>query len=208
MLKDKIRKVFNERFEKSPELIVKAPGRINIIGEHTDYNLGFVLPAAIDYYMYLGFVQNDLNKYRIYSIDFNEQVIIENQDLIPDDNSWLNLIKGVIHQLKDNISGFDMVFCGNIPSGAGLSSSAALCCGTTFGISSLFKLELEKWDIAKTAQKSEHTFAMVQCGIMDQFACMFGKPGIALILDCLSLEYQESEIDISGYEILLLDSNV
>lgn len=208
MLERKVTDAFKEVYESQPEVLVKAPGRINIIGEHTDYNLGYVLPAAIDYHIFLGIKKNDLNTYRIYSIDYDRQVEITREELVPDDSSWLNLIKGIIFQLKDRITGFDLAFCGNIPSGAGLSSSAALCCGTAFAFSSLFDLKMDKWEIAKTAQKSEHTFAKVKCGIMDQFASMFGREDHVLILDCLTHQYEESKIDISGYELLLIDSGV
>ena len=208
MLEGKVKDFFQNTYNSQPEVLVKAPGRINIIGEHTDYNLGFVLPAAIDYHIFLGLKKNDLNTFRIYSIDYDERVEIKPEELVRGDSTWLNLIKGIIFQLKDRISGFDLAFCGNIPAGAGLSSSAALCCGTAFGLSHLFDLKMSKWDLAKTAQQSEHTFALVQCGIMDQFASLFGREDHVLVLDCLTHEYEESKIDISGYELILIDSNV
>lgn len=208
MLEDKLKKVFISKYKKSPDLLIKAPGRINIIGEHTDYNLGYVLPAAIDHYMYLGISKNNSNQLNVFSMDYADCFSISLHDIEPCNVSWLNLICGVIDQLKDDISGFDLVFCGDIPEGAGLSSSAALCCGTAYGLSKLFELNLGKWDIAKIAQKAEHTFAHVQCGIMDQFACMFGLTNHVLLLDCQSLEFEESEIDMAGYKFVLLDSNV
>ncbi|MEL6560440.1 MAG: galactokinase [Bacteroidota bacterium] len=208
MLEGKVKDVFQTVYHSQPEVLVKAPGRINIMGEHTDYNLGFVLPAAIDYHIFLGLKKNDHNTFRIYSIDYDEQVEIKPDELVRDDSTWLNLIKGIIFQLNDQITGFDLAFCGNIPSGAGLSSSAALCCGTAFALSHLFDLKMSKWDLAKIAQKSEHTFALVQCGIMDQFASLFGMEDHVLILDCLNHEYEASKIDISGYELILIDSNV
>jgi len=208
MLESKIKRVFTSNFGTTPDVIAKAPGRINIIGEHTDYNLGYVLPAAIDHYMYIGLIKNHTNTFNIYSVDYDINTSFQIDQIAPSDLSWLNLIKGVVDQLKDRIAGFDLVFCGDIPEGAGLSSSAALCCGTAFAISNLFDLNLEKWDIAKIAQKSEHTYAKVQCGIMDQFASMFGMTNHVLMLDCLTLTYKALEIDISGHQFILLDSNV
>lgn len=187
---------------------MKAPGRINIMGEHTDYNLGYVLPAAIDHHMYIGFAKNDTGTFNAYSIDYDQTESVALSEVAPSDVSWLSLIAGVVDQLKDKIQGFDLAFYGDIPEGAGLSSSAALCCGTGFGIDQLFDLQLEKWDIAKIAQNSEHNFAGVKCGIMDQFASMFGLTNHVLILDCADLTYQESEIDTAGYKFILVDSNV
>lgn len=208
MLENKIRDIFRKKFGKEPEVIVKSPGRINIIGEHTDYNLGYVLPAAIENYMFIGLSKNDSGEFNLYSLDYNESFTASHDTIKESGTSWLNLVYGVIHQLKDDISGFDLVFCGDIPEGAGLSSSAALCCGTGFGISRLFDLNIENWDIAKIAQKSEHDFAHVQCGIMDQFACIFGLTNHVLLLDCLDLSYKESPIDISGHKFVLINSNV
>lgn len=208
MPENKVKNVFESKFDRVPDIIVKAPGRINIIGEHTDYNDGYVLPAAIDKYMYLALAKNNTNTFNIYSVDFDQQVAVLSDNIVPGKISWLNLINGVINQLKDRISGFDLVFSGEVPVGAGLSSSAALCCGTAFGISTLFDLNLEKWDVVKIAQNSEHVFTNVQCGIMDQFASMFGKADKVLTLDCLNLTYEEAEIDITDYKFLLLDSNV
>lgn len=208
MLESKIRDVFASKYGKAPECIVKAPGRINIMGEHTDYNLGYVLPAAIDHYMYIGFAKNNDLTFNVYSIDYDKEASLTYDDIQRSEVSWLNLINGIIDQFKDRIGGFDMVFCGSIPEGAGLSSSAALCCGTAFGLAHLFGQSLDKWAISKIAQQSEHRFAQVQCGIMDQFACMFGQANHVLILDCLDLTYEKSQIDMSGYTFVLLDSNV
>ncbi len=208
MLSEKLTRVFKEKFDKTPELIIKAPGRINIIGEHTDYNLGYVLPAAINHHMYLGVAKNASREINIYSIDYDQQASFPVHEVLPSEVDWLNLIKGVIHQLKDDIHGFDLAFTGNVPVGAGLSSSAALCCGTVYALTNLFDLNLQKWDIAKIAQNSEHTFAGVPCGIMDQFACMFGQEDHVLLLDCLTLDYDPIKIDMSGHQLILLDSQV
>lgn len=209
MISNKIEGHFTSRFNASPKVIVKAPGRINIIGEHTDYNSGYVLPAAINYYMDVGLSKNDTaDQINLYSLDYDEHVSASLKEIERTENDWLNLIYGVIFQLKDHIKGFDLAFGGNIPVGAGVSSSAALCCGVALGLSELFELNLEKWELARIAQKSEHTFSLVQCGIMDQFACLFGLVNHVLLLNCLNHEYEETAIDLSGSRLLLINSNV
>ncbi|MEM0941691.1 MAG: galactokinase [Bacteroidota bacterium] len=209
MISNKIEKYFSSHFSASPRVIVKAPGRINIIGEHTDYNSGYVLPAAINYYMNIGLSKNGTtDKINLYSLDYDEYVSASVEEIKRTENDWLNLIYGVVFQLKDYVKGFDLAFGGNIPVGAGVSSSAALCCGVALGLSELFELNLEKWELARIAQKSEHTFSLVQCGIMDQFACLFGLVNHVLLLNCLSLEYEETTIDLSGSRLLLINSNV
>lgn len=205
----KIKEHYVERYGREAEVIVQSPGRINVMGEHTDYNDGYVLPAAIDHYMYIGVSKNQSDIINLYSIDYQQDFSLPlNEAIVRGDSSWLNLISGVLNQLKDKIGGFDLAFGGNIPEGAGVSSSAALCCGVTLSLSELFGLKLEKWEVAKIAQKSEHDFAGVQCGIMDQFACLFGLTNHVLLLNCKTLNYEESEIDISGYKFILLNSNV
>jgi len=199
---------FQQKWGNEPEVIIQSPGRINIIGEHTDYNDGFVLPAAISHYMFVALSKNGTNDINLYSIDYDQQEKLSFEEIQRSDNGWLNLISGVVDQISDKISGFDISFGGNIPEGSGLSSSAALCSGVTYGLSELFDLKFEKWDVVKIAQKSEHNFALVQCGIMDQFACMFGLDSHVLLLNCKNYEYEESEIDISGFRLLLINSNV
>ena len=205
----KIEDHFRKRYKIGAEIIVQSPGRINIMGEHTDYNNGYVLPAAIDHYMYIAVSKNQSDKANLYSIDYKEDYTISLNDSIKRvDSAWVNLINGVLSQLSNRIGGIDLAFGGNIPEGAGVSSSAALCCGIAYSLSELFDLGLKKWEIAKIAQKAEHDFALVQCGIMDQFACLFGLTNHVLLLNCKTLEYEESEIDISGYKFVLLNSNV
>jgi len=204
----KIDDYYKDRFGEEPQVVIKSPGRVNIIGEHTDYNLGYVLPAAIDHYMFIGISKNNTDQVKLYSIDYEEDATLELSKITRSELGWLNLISGVVNQLKDKIGGFDLAFGGNIPQGAGVSSSAALCCGVTMAISELFELNLDKWKIAKVAQKSEHEFALVQCGIMDQFACLFGITNHVFLLDCNRLIYEESEAAIDGFRLLLINSNV
>jgi galactokinase len=207
---ESIEKKFIELFTLKP-LLVKSPGRINLIGEHTDYNEGFVLPAAIDKEMVLGVAKNGLDVCRLYSYDYDEQSTYNLADLRPAENGWANYILGVVDQLKKagyDIGGFDCAFGGNIPIGAGLSSSAALECGIAFSLNQLFDLNVNKQSLIKFSQKAEHEFAGVQCGIMDQFASVMGKAGYAIRLDCRSLEFNYFPINLQDYQIILCDSQV
>ncbi len=205
----KIEDHFAKQYDADAEVIVQSPGRINVMGEHTDYNSGFVLPAAIDHYMYVAVSKNQSNQARLFSIDYQEEASVNLEGKISRvEKPWENLIRGVLSQLTEKVSGIDLAFGGNIPEGAGVSSSAALCCGVVTALSELFDLKLNKWEIAKIAQKSEHDFTLVQCGIMDQFACLFGVTNHVLLLNCKTLQFKESEINISGYKFVLLNSNV
>lgn len=204
----RIKDFYSKRFGTEPKIAIQSPGRINIMGEHTDYNNGFVLPAAIDRSMFIALSKNGTNDCNCYSVDYKEEGIIDLQNVKRSEIGWLNLISGVVDQLKDRIGGFDLAFGGNIPEGSGLSSSAALCCGVAMGLSELFDLKLDKWKMARIAQYSEHHFAGVQCGIMDQFACLFGLTNHALLLNCLTLEDEPSAFDLVGYKFVLFNSNV
>lgn len=208
MLIHKSRDILKARFKKDPDLLVQAPGRINIMGEHTDYNHGLVLPAAIDHYIYMAFAKNSSETVNIVALDPDESESFDIGNSSLTEYEWANLIKGVLLQLKGKISGFDLVFCGDIPEGAGLASSAALCSGIAFGLNQLFKLDMKKWDLVKAAQKSEHDFLGVQVGIMDPFASIFGMTNHVLMLDCLNLTFSETDVDQTGYKFLLLDSKI
>jgi galactokinase len=203
---------FENIFQKTPDFIFLSPGRINIIGEHIDYNDGFVLPAAINKYICFAISKNDNSECKITAIDLNETYHFNwNEELKPVDKMWINYILGVLHQLKEKefvMQGFNMVFSSTIPMGAGLSSSAALECGVGFAMNSIFNLGLSKKELALIGQKSEHTFVGVNCGIMDQFASVFGKKNNVIKLDCNTLEYEYHKADFKNYSLLLLDSNV
>ncbi|WP_143961256.1 galactokinase [Litoribacter populi] len=195
----------------SDPIRVKAPGRINLIGDHTDYNEGFVLPAAIDMEIELALGKNSGRTCRIFSIDYKEEFIFDLEDFSPLPSGWANYIMGVVAQFQEKgflITGFDCVFGGDIPIGAGLSSSAALECGVAVGLNRLFGYDIKKIDLIKMAQKAEHTFAGVQCGIMDQFASIMGKIDHVIQLDCRSLDYRHFKLDLQDYEILLCDTQV
>ena len=203
---------FQQSFQKAPEYIFLSPGRINIIGEHVDYNDGFVLPAAINKYICFAIAKNEKTTGTIIAKDLNESYAFDwNADLKPVDKMWVNYILGVLQQLKAkgfSMQGFDMVFSSTIPMGAGLSSSAALECGIGYAMSKMFDLKLTKEAIALIGQKSEHTFVGVNCGIMDQFASVFGKKNQVIKLDCTTLEHEFHKADFKKYALLLLDSNV
>lgn len=203
---------FEKTFHNKPDYIFLSPGRINIIGEHVDYNDGFVMPAAINKYICFAISKNDSSDCILVAKDLNEIYKFDlNDDLKPIDKMWANYILGVLHQLKERgfkMNGFNIVFSSKIPMGAGLSSSAALECGIGFAMNTLFNLGLTKEDIALIGQKAEHTFAGVNCGIMDQFASVFGKKNSVIKLDCTTLEYDYYKADFNKYSLLLLDSNV
>jgi len=191
-------------------IVVSAPGRINFIGEHTDYNNGFVLPAAIDKAMIVAIGGRDDGIINLYSLDFDERKEFSVTEICPQEG-WETYILGVVSQLVENgfaINGFNLVLKGNVPVGAGLSSSAALCCSTIYAINELLELGLSKIDMAWLAQKAEHTFAGVKCGIMDQFASLFGRESCAILLDCKTLEYKYIPVSLDGYKIVLMDTKV
>ena len=206
----KCKEQFNKAFGENPQKIVLSPGRINIIGEHIDYNHGFVLPAAIDKYICFAISKNNTQDCHIISLDLNDEYQFNIKDKIePVSQNWVNYFLGVFNQVQDKIdSGFNIVFSSTVPIGAGLSSSAALECGFLYGLNYFFALGLDKRQIAKMGQKAEHTFAGVNCGIMDQFASVFGKENHVIFLDCDTLDYQYAPADFGDYTLLLLNTNV
>lgn len=205
-----IRDKFYYLFNKEP-LLVRSPGRINLIGEHTDYNEGYVLPAAIDKSIIFGIALRDDRRCRLHAVDLNENYLFNIDDLQKSKQVWPNYLLGVVDQLKKNgypLRGFDCAFGGDIPIGAGLSSSAALECGLAFALNQLLELEIDTLDLVKMARKAEHKYAGVRCGIMDQFASMFGKAERVIQLDCRSLNYRYYPLDLSEYKIILCDTKV
>ena len=202
---------FEKSFGSAPQKIVLSPGRINIIGEHIDYNDGYVLPAAIDKLICFAFEKNNTQKSKIIAIDLNEEFEADlTQEIQLNDVVWTNYIRGVIKQLQDNgflFEGFNCVFSSNIPVGSGLSSSAALECGMIFGIKELFDLKIEKVDIALLGQKAEH-WVGINCGIMDQFSSVHGLENKVIKLDCNTLDFEYHNADFKDYSLILMDSNV
>ncbi|WP_160068296.1 galactokinase [Sphingobacterium bovisgrunnientis] len=210
-LVNQVKDTFIRVFNSEPQIVVKSPGRINVIGEHTDYNNGFVLPAAIDKGVYIGISSRNDNNIELYSVDYNGKYNTDTTTLTFGPELWTNYILGVTRILKqkfEGIKGYNLVVVGDVPLGSGLSSSAALTCATSFALSKLFDLNLSKLDIAKVGQQTEHEAVGVRCGIMDQFASVFGQDNSLIKLDCRSLEYEYIPIELNGYEILLLNTNV
>ena len=206
----KIENKFKELFNETP-LIIRSPGRVNLIGEHTDYNKGYVLPAAIDKAIYFAITPRSDDNCVIYSLDLNEEHKFVINNLIKSEKGWPNYLMGVVDQLRafgHQIKGFNCVFGGNIPIGAGLSSSAALEAGLAFALNSIFNLNIDKLQIVKISQKAENDFVGVQCGIMDQFINVFGKNGNVTRIDCRSLEYSYFPFDYNNISIVLFDSQI
>ncbi len=201
---------YKELYSGDP-IIVRAPGRINLIGEHTDYNDGFVFPAAIDKEILFLVAPNDSEYSRFYSFDFDQKIEINTNNLKKSEVEWSNYLLGVIDVLTKagkKISGVNCVFGGNIPIGSGMSSSAALECGFIYALNELFELGLTKMEMVKLAQSAENNFVGVNCGIMDQFASMMGQKNHFLMLDCRSLEYKNISGDLGNYQIVLVNSMV
>jgi galactokinase len=207
---DSIRQKFEERFGKKPR-IFRSPGRVNIIGEHTDYNQGFVLPAAVDKAIYVGISPRDDEQIFLYSEEFGEEHKADVTTVAPTDKHWPNYVLGVVDQLNKRgykIKGFNLNLDGDVPVGAGLSSSAAVECAVAFALNEIFSLGIDRKEIAEIGQKTEHTFAGVMVGIMDPFASVMGKKGQVIKLDCQSLEYEYVPLKMEGYKLLLLNTNV
>ncbi len=207
--KTRLHQLFIDRFKREPQIFI-APGRINLIGEHTDYNEGFVMPAAIDKHVIFVIAPNGTDQFNIVAADYSESKSFTLTDAVKGD-SWENYLMGVasgIRQLGFDVKGVDCVFGSTIPVGAGLSSSAALCCGFGFALSELGGLGISRLGIAKIAQYAEHHFAGVMCGIMDQYASVFGEEDNALLLDCRSLQHETVYANLGDYTIVLTDTKV
>jgi galactokinase len=200
---------FEKIYRNVPRLFF-SPGRINLIGEHIDYNDGFVMPGAIDKGIWYAVAPNNTEEIHVYSTDMDEHLDIA-LEAIHKIEGWKNYILGVIDQLLKRgyiIDGFDAVFGGDLPVGAGMSSSAAVECGLASALNTIFNLKIGPVDIALICQKAEHTFPGVQCGIMDQFANMMGVKEHVLLLDCNSLDYQQIPFNMTDYSIVLINSKV
>ena len=202
---------FKKTFGNSPQKIVLSPGRINIIGEHIDYNDGFVLPAAIDKVICFAFEKTNSETSTIVAIDLNEsfEINVENPVTLHE-VIWTNYFRGVLQQIQNkglNIGNFNCVFSSTIPVGSGLSSSAALECGFLFGLNEVFHLNIKPVDLALMGQSAEH-WVGINCGIMDQFSSVMGKANQVIKIDCRTLDFEYHNADFSNYSLVLFDSNV
>lgn len=206
-----VKNSFKDQFKTKP-LMVFSPGRINLIGEHTDYNEGFAFPAAINKGIVLALSKTTSKKSKSYALNNEEIYEFDLENIKPLENGgWRNYILGVVAELQllgKTIGNFNSVFSGNIPSGAGMSSSAALENSFVFGLNELYDLELSKEEMILVSQKAEHNFAGVKCGIMDQYASMFGVKKSALLLDCRTIDSESFKIDFQDYKLMLINTNV
>ena len=206
-----VKDTFIEKFKTEP-LLIFSPGRINIIGEHTDYNDGFVFPAAVNKGIAAAIQKSDSDNSTAIALDLNSTIEFELDKLKPSkEGSWENYVLGVVAEIQNRnkiVGDFNIIFKGNIPGGAGMSSSAALENSVVFGLNELFDLGLTKTEMILISQKAEHNYVGVKCGIMDQYASMFGIKNNALLLDCRTIEATPYEIDFKEHQLMLINTNV
>ena len=206
-----VKSEFINIFKKNP-LLIFSPGRINIIGEHTDYNGGYVFPAAVDKGIAAAIQKSDKGKSTAVALDLNSKVEFDLNNLKPSkQGSWENYVFGVVAEIQNRnkvVGDFNIVFKGNIPGGAGMSSSAALENSVVFGLNKLFDLGLTKTEMILISQQAEHNYVGVKCGIMDQYASMFGIKDHAILLDCRSLKSKPYKIDFKNHQLMLINTNV
>ena len=210
-MQTKINSIFKEKFGKEGVVYASA-GRINLIGEHTDYNGGFVFPGAIDKMIMAEIAPNATDTVRVFSIDINEYAEFGLKEEDAPTQQWARYIFGICREIikrGGKVEGFDAVFAGNVPLGAGLSSSAALESCFAFALNDLFNGNtIDKFELARIGQSTEHNYCGVNCGIMDQFASVFGKKDNLMRLDCRSMEFEYFPFKADGYKLVLLDSKV
>lgn len=208
-LAKKVNDLFIKKFEKQPSLYF-SPGRINLIGEHIDYNDGFVIPCAINKGIYYAVAPNNSNMIRFYSRDYEEKHEVELDKIVPDEE-WKNYVLSVVNELQKagkEVKGFDCAFGGSVPVGAGLSSSAAVEGGLAFALNDIFNFGYSNEELAFLCQKAEHGFPQMKCGIMDQFANMMGRRNQAILLDCKTLTYKYLPLELGDYQIILINTKV
>jgi len=208
---NEVKSSFKSTFKKDP-LLIFSPGRINIIGEHTDYNGGFVFPAAVDKGIAAAIQKSDAGHSTAIALDLDSAIEFELDKLKPSkEGSWENYVFGVVAEIQNRnkvIGDFNIVLKGDIPAGSGMSSSAALENSVVFGLNELFDLSLTKTEMILISQKAEHNYVGVNCGIMDQYASMFGIKNNALLLDCRTIESKPYEIDFKDHQLMLINTNV
>ncbi len=207
---EKLIAAYAEKFKGQP-LVVTSPGRINLLGEHLDYNSGIVLPAAINRYIYLAVGKREDNMINVCALDFQDEVSTQLSDLKPAWKLWPNYVLGVVKEFQRSgkeLSGMNIVISGDIPLAGGMSSSAALACAAAFALNELYQSGFTKVELARIAQKSENDFVGVKCGIMDQYASLFGKENHFIKLDCDSLQHEYVPFESERLEFVLFDSGV
>ena len=210
MMEKSIKEKFKVLFGRDCDIYASA-GRINLIGEHTDYNGGYVLPGAIDKVIMAGIAPNGTDKVKVFSMDYNEYAEFGLEEKDAPAQQWAKYIFGVCREILKRggmVEGFSAVFCGNIPLGAGLSSSAALESTFAYALNQIYGNGFDLFQLAKIGQATEHNYCGVKCGIMDQFASCFGKAGYLIRLNCKTLEYQYFPFSCEGYKLVLLDTCV
>lgn len=206
---EEIQEKYKAQFQ-GEAILIKAPGRINLIGEHTDYNKGLVMPAAIDKAMYFAFgKRKDQQEVFIQSVNYGEWITLGKKEAreIPSWARYLEAILVILRERGEKVQGINCVFGGDIPIGAGLSSSAALCCGFIYGLASLLDLQFSRREIALIAQEAEHRIGL-HCGLMDQYAVLFGKKEQVFCLDCENLELQYFPIHLEQHSLVLINSKI
>ena len=210
-MKERIKAEFAQRFGEGGTMYASS-GRINLIGEHTDYNGGFVFPGAIDKCIAAQIKENGTYKVRVYSIDIDDYAEFGLNEEDAPKAQWARYIFGVCRETikrGGEVRGFDAVFAGNVPLGAGLSSSAALESCFAFAMNDMYNdNKIDKFELARIGQSTEHNYCGVNCGIMDQFASVFGKKNCLMRLDCRSMEFQYFPFEPKGYKLVLVDSVV
>jgi galactokinase len=211
LLIKQVKEEFIKTFKINP-LLIFSPGRINLIGEHTDYNGGFVFPAAVNKGIAAAIQKSNTNISTAYAIDKASKIEFELDNLKPSkEGNWENYVFGVVAEIQNKnkiIGNFNIAFKGNIPGGAGMSSSAALENSVVFGLNELFNLGFTKTEMILISQKAEHNYVGVKCGIMDQYASMFGIKDNALLLDCRTIEATPYKIDFKEHQLMLINTNV
>ena len=206
IIEEKFKSLFGGNY-----MVYTSPGRVNLIGEHTDYNGGFVFPGAIDKGIYAAINPNGTDKIRAYSVDYDAKVEFGMNEEDAPQESWARYIFGVCREMKKRgfePKGFDTVFVGDVPLGAGMSSSAALESTFANALNEIFNLNIDRFELARIGQSTEHNYCGVKCGIMDQFASVFGKKGHLMRLNCATMEFEYFPFNPEGYKVVLLDTVV
>lgn len=208
---DRVRECFAGKFGGGEPPVYASPGRINLIGEHTDYNGGFVFPGAIDKCITAAVRPNGTDRVRVFAMDIGEEACFGLKEEDIPRQQWARYVFGISREMIKrgvDVKGFDTVFTGDVPLGAGMSSSAALSSTYAFALNEIFGGGLDKFELARAGQATEHNYCGVKCGIMDQFASLFGKKGSLMLLDCRSMEYEYYPFDPQGYKLVLVDTVV